>query len=197
MRTIDGTTLANLQAEVVSPLWLLYIVLDGVPYYFSSGSFDIVASGDTYLGNGYWQGIVPSQEARERDDNSLELQFSAVPSTMRELLISHGNQAGEVRVFLATMNDAQTAISGTPLTFYIGEIDNIQLNISDSQMIAQVFCAGKFSRGRKYQELRYTEACQKLFDSSDVGFGYVPTLEKFDGSWGSYKPIKKKKKAKR
>jgi hypothetical protein len=194
MRTIESTTLANLQAAVVRPAWFLDITLDGTTYYFWNGSNDISWNSHTYLGNGYWQGVVPQEDSRDGADTGLELTFSAVPSTMREPLIDNGNKRGAVLVHHGTLDSENATVSGTPFQLYSGEIDSINLLLSATSMKAAVSCVGKFSRGRKYKELRYTESTQKMFDATDNGFNFVPKLEKFEGSWGSFKPVKKKKK---
>jgi hypothetical protein len=88
------------------------------------------------------------------------------------------------------------AVVSTPYLLFSGLFDTAEIDENDQAPEIVLRYETKLVELERGKTFRYTTDNQRIFNATDRGFEYVPTIQDWNGYWGpkAKKPIKQDKK---
>lgn len=178
-RSINASTLTELQASSLRPAFLLDIAFQSGTVYFTTAPYNLTYNSQTYQANGYIVNIGELEDAQAR----FWVELSGAASSLISAVLNNGNYAAPVNFYFATLS-AAGAIVGAPILTFKGVFDNAELEGGGNSAITKLYFVSDFDDLERGFENRYTKECQERFVPGDLGFDYVNSLQDWTGVWG-------------
>ena len=180
-RTIDATTLAEIDNESVTMCHLVYFGLS-TSVYMTDAAIDIAYNSNTYLSSADLLEIGAIDESSEVRVGAINITLSGVGQTFTSAFLSSVYIGKQVVIYRAFLDSSYTIV-GAPFIIYDGRIDGFDMNESENQSTVNVSVASHWSDFEK-KAGRYTNPnSQALFFTGDKGFDFAAVSVK-DLKWG-------------
>jgi len=184
MRNLHPDTLARLKTSH-KRCKLVALNLTPNPVYLTDAPVDIEYDNNLYLANGLLLKMGNFKQTIDIRVGSLPIEFSAVTPEMVALLLGSPQDARDVSVLLAILND-DYSIAGLPIIMSSMIVDGEPKIIDDpskgvatiKQKISSEFANWKMTNGR-----RTTESSQKKHFPNDTGLAFAAEAGK-EHKWG-------------
>lgn len=191
-RDITPAFQAALSEGVVIPAILINIEFSGSELWLWNGIGDLVFNGDTYLGNGWFQGFGSVKEEGDLTPQGIDITLTGIPSSLVSLILSQSVQNKFGRLYLGFL-DNSGAIINDPFLMYEGNLDVPQLVEDANGPIIRISIENRLLDLDRPRDFRYTHESQKIFYDDDKGFEYIESLQDWEGYWGAKKESNKKR----
>jgi hypothetical protein len=195
-RGLTGSMITELTATTVRPFYLFSAEFNVSTLRLASTPFDISWSSQTWLGNGWFNGLSSVRETEDVESSGIEVSLSGIPSSLVALVLSEARQNKRGKIYLGFFNSSG-AIIADPFILWEGGLDvpKITDRPPPQSPLVSLSYVSDLARLRRTYELRYTDAMQKQLYSGDRGFEFVAKLREWSGYWG--KKTKAKTKSER
>lgn len=149
-----------------------------------TGETDISWNSETWLGNGWLQGISAIKESPQIRSTGARITLSGVPTELVSLILQNDvEQGARGKIWLAFL-DSSDAIIASPHMIFAGDLDTMVLTESIAASSIEIHYESKLAALGRPNIHRYTDQGQKAFYSDDYGFEYTAFLKDWSGYWG-------------
>ena len=110
------------------------------------------------------------------------------------LVLSDVKMGQPAKVWFGFLTSAGAVVS-TPYLLFSGLFDTAEIDENDQSPEIVLRYETKLIELERGKTFRYTTDSQRIFNATDRGFEYVPTIQDWNGYWGpkAKKPTKKDK----
>ena len=159
-----------------------------------NGIGNLTYDSNTYLGNGWFQGINPNNEVGSIEATGVEIRLAGVPESLISLVFNNPVQGATGNFYIGFL-DSSNALIADPYLFFSGKLDVPTIDEDPESPSISISYESKLIDLDRPREFRYTNESQQVFFSGDRGLEYLIYLQEYDGFWGGVKvDVKKKKK---
>lgn len=183
-RTIDPSTLAELTADALRPIYLVRIQLDTETIRFWTGYGQITFNAEVYTGAGTLLNIANITETQEVEANGIDVRITSLPLEFISIALQENYQDRPIQIYFATLNDAG-AIVGQPVLLFRGRLDVLALSEDVDSATLEVRAESNLVILTRPNIRRYTDEDQQLDFPGDTFFSQVPQLQDQEIVWGS------------
>ena len=195
-RDLTPQFITQLESGTVIPALFVELNFESTTLYLWNGVGDIIYDTNTYLGNGWFQGVESIKEEGDLVPRGLDIQLSGVPSSLVSIVLGQSVEKQTGIVSLGFLDDT-FAIIQDPFPVYEGTLDVPELSENPENPIINISIEHSLIDLDRQRNFRYTNDNQTSFYPGDRGFEYVNSLQTWDGRWGKVKDGTKKKKRKK
>lgn len=201
-RSINGSTAAVLDDEIVRPVVLAELVLSGQTVRLTSCQRNVSWNGQSYVGNSWLLPLDGIEETTDLGNLGFQLVLSSVDMTTLSVIMNNPNRGEPASIWLGLLSESPSpTIIGAPILLYKGLIDSCEIEDKLEDPTVVINLENDLARFDTSQNFRFTSESQNALFSGDKGFEYVPQLESWSGFWGkserpSWLRQKKQKKKK-
>lgn len=183
MAVLDLTSYGSIESNL-----FVKITLESSSLLFSDRLVSTVINGDTYVGLGKLLSISGSSSELRSTSGEITIGISGIPDSLISDIISANIKGNPIRVtrglFNATNGNFLSAVTGNPVTRFMGYVNNISLeeeydvDTRDSANTLLLTCASNIDiLNNKISGRKTNPASQKKFYSTDLSMDRVPSLE--------------------
>ncbi len=183
MRTLTSEMQTEIQASIVRPIYLLSLEFDSATVRLWNGNGDLSWNTQTWLGNGWFNGLSSIRETGGVESNGVEVTLSGVPETLVSLVLNDARQNLTGSLYLGFL-DASDDIINSPFLLFEGGLDVPKISDSPNGTTISLVYENHLVFLKRKKELRYTDAMQKQLFPGDKGFEFVTALTDWSGFWG-------------
>ncbi len=183
-RTNDPATIAELQAQVNHPVWLVEVHLDSEPVYLTSFDRHLEYDGKTFAAESYLLGMGAFQESSNLIVATTTLSLSGVEQEFLASVLQEEYKGRSVIVHKGFLDDAEQ-VAGVLDHFWDGEITSWGLdeNPEDGKSVIAVEVANAWSQDQHASGRQASDADQQLWFSGDMGMQQPPNVGQ-EFPWG-------------
>lgn len=181
-RGLTSSQLNSLSSQNHFVIDLVKIVLPSQTVRYTNAVVDYTYNAETYLSAQGYVGHTDIAEATAADNESINLLFDGVDTTISDLVLNQNFVASTVIIYKAILDDTFT---GTAFEIYKGQLESFNLLQEKDTLKLQLNCGGPFADFQK--TAIYGSATQASYQSihpNDLGFEYV-AANLADLKWGS------------
>lgn len=195
MRAVTAAVEAALAAGTARPVIAIEIQHDSGYLRMSTFNRDIDWNGATFLGNSYILSVQAQTETSDLANSGMTVEVKG-GSDVRSLVL--GGMTGRLtaRAYLMLL-DSNEDLLDDPIVMFSGYYDFATIDYAPDQCVVTFNFEDEMSDFKRARDYRWTTESQKLFDVTDTGFRYVPSLQDWSALWGRPKSEKSKKPAKK
>jgi hypothetical protein len=164
------------------------ITLPSSTLLFSDRLVSTVINGDTYVGLGKLLSVSGSSSELRSTSGEITIGISGVPDSMISDIVNANIKGNPIRVvrglFNATNGTFLSAVTGNPVTRFVGYVNNISLeeeydvDTRDSSNTLLLSCASNVDiLNNKIAGRKTNPASNKKFYATDISMDRVPSLE--------------------
>lgn len=154
-----------------------------VPFNVWTGSGELTIEGDTYVGAGELLSISPTKESSISNPSTKTLSISGLATNAVPTFLAEDVKNKQITIKIAVFNEGGTLASASTHTDFVGFIEQVGFNISESSFTISVSCIEKFQKLFKPAPSRYTPEDQKAKYPGDLGLDYIPTIQDNEIVW--------------
>lgn len=185
-----------LRDMVVKPCWLLKLEFVGTDVYLTSRALDVSWSGQTWLGNGWLQGLNGIDETKDHTSTGLTVVLGGYDSTLMSLVLSSTSQNKGCELYFG-MLDSSNALIADPYCLSRGKFDTAEIEEAAQDAIISLKYENDLLKIRRTNVFRFTHQSQQALFPGDMGFQYVSQAADWQGFWGAVTVPKAMQKKKR
>ena len=148
------------------------------------GFGDLVWSGQTWLGNGWWRGIADVKENNQISSEGMDIVLSAVPQSIISLALTEVSHSCRGKVWLGFFDEAG-AIVEDPKVIFEGSLSTPNISQGEDTSELTLSYDDDLIVLKKKKERRYNHEAQQAMFPGDRGFEYVASLKDWSLWWGS------------
>lgn len=182
-RDLTASVITELEAQSNRPAFFYEGVFDSTTLRLWAGDKDVTFQGETYLGNGWLQGIKANEESERVRSTGMEIELSGIPQTILSLILSDSKHSATGKLWLAMLDSSFDVIADEYLLFS-GRLDSPEIRESGQGTTVSISYESRLVALNKRKEHRYTHEGQKVFYPDDLGFLEVPNAQAWSGYWG-------------
>lgn len=182
-RNITQAMIDALESPTPKLAYLINLDFQITSIYWWTGRGDILHSGNTYKGVEYLEIPEFSGETAELEATKLTLNLIGISTELRSLILNNFDHSLRVGFFLAAF-DSNGQIVSNPYQIFSGFFDTCDFVDSPNSMNVQLVFVNAYARLFQNEESRYTNESQQNVYPGDLGFAFIPSLEKWSGFWG-------------
>lgn len=182
-RDITSNMLTELTADNIRPALLYVGEFADATLRLWTGYGDVVWSGETFLGNGYFQGVQSINETPTVRAEGIVVNLSGVPTDLASIILAQSQQSKKGYIYLALLDDFWNIIVD-PVTLFVGNLDVPTFQMGPDTANINITYESRLIDLDRPREHRYTDQGQKNFYPADRGFEYMGPLQEWNGFWG-------------
>ncbi len=148
-------------------------------------------SSQTWLGNGWLQGIEQGDESIEVEALSMTVNLSGIPASVISLVLGDQKQGATGKLYIGYVNIDNVVIAD-PYLWWQGGYSHAEITESADQTTARLNYESRLVDMDRPREGRWTHDSQQALFSGDRGFEYVVAASNWSGQWGGKKEKQKK-----
>lgn len=143
-------------------------------------------NGQTWLGNGWFQGMEGGDETTEVEAVDMTIVLSGVPAALISLALGDQKQGAAGSIYIGFLNSSGAVIAD-PYLWWKGTYSHAEIEYDpDTPMVRLVYDSPLTDMDRPREQRWTHDAQQKLF-AGDLGFQYVQAAANWHGQWGGEK----------
>ena len=191
-RTLTPAFQAELDAGSVAPAVLVSLEFETNAIYLWNGIGDLAFGGETYLGNGWFQGWSAVKEEGDPVPKGITITLTGIPQALVSLVLAQSVQDKFGSLYLGFLNSSNQLILD-PYLMYRGNMDVPVIQEDANGPAIQITIENRLLDLDRPRNFRYSNESQRLFFTDDLGFQFVESLQNWEGYWGSKKEDNKKR----
>ena len=172
VRVINSATLTEAKTQQIIACNLGKFEFKDETLYFNTSPIDITFDSKTYLAVGDLAEVEAVTETDEVRSTSLTIHLSMLNEDMRKYAADLDYANRPATIYRAYLNSNYDII-GTPLVMFYGAMDNVTFNESAGESVLTMTIADHLIDWARTRNGRYTDAEQKLIDSTDTGLSHI------------------------
>jgi hypothetical protein len=194
-RALSTAMVSEINASLNRPCFFFETALSGSTLRLWSGTGPINWNGFTWQGDSTLISIQLASETNEIRSTGIEVSLNGSSSSVVSLVLSDVKMGQSGKVWFGFLTSAGAVVS-TPYLLFSGLFDTAEIDENDQAPEIVLRYETKLVELERGKTFRYTTDNQRIFNATDRGFEYVPTIQDWNGYWGpkAKKPIKQDKK---
>jgi hypothetical protein len=191
-RTIDSTTLAEVQSTKTYPIQLIKFQVtssNADSLFLNTGYRNITYDGDTYLPGSNIISLSPVEETKDVKTNAITIKLNGIPNTIIAALENVNAIGGKVTIYQAFWNDDTGAIQGQVYQKWQGIINSHAVdeeNTKRGDVNITVECKNIVGAILNTRSGRFTsDTSFKKFTSNDASMEFVASMVDFNPRFGA------------
>lgn len=184
MRTFTPEATTALGADVIRPISMLKLQLDGGNILIHSGVGIISYNGDDYAGVGNYGTISEVGEVFDSAPAGITATLTGIPSEYISLVVGEHYQGRTAEVYFALLNESHEIIAD-PILAFRGRIDYADVQLGNTADISLTIESRLIDWNRP-RVRRYTNEDQQQEYPNDRGLEFVAQMVEKEIIWGSY-----------
>tara|TARA_R100000654_G_scaffold37436_1_gene63002 strand:- start:115 stop:663 length:549 start_codon:yes stop_codon:yes gene_type:complete len=180
-RNLSSSLLTQLANPTNTFCFLLEINTSTV-FRLTDNQFDVTYDSNTYTSSGEIISVSTTAEAGELKVEETSIELSNINSTLISVFDDQNYIDNTVNIYLAFFDSNETFIDA--LTYFSGNIKNVEVNESSSESKITVTCSNHWSNWNLKKGRHFTDESQQLEFSGDRGLEYAH-VTKANIRWGS------------
>ena len=194
-RALTTGFIAEATAAVNRPVMLFEGVFKTSTLRIWNGFGDLSYAGNTWLGNGWFQGIEGGEETASVEAETMAVVLSGVSGTLISLILSDQKQ-GAAGTLLIGFITAAGAVLPDPYKWWVGKYSHAELEDGADQATVRLHYEAELVDLDRAREGRWTHDSQQRIFPGDLGFSFVVAAADWKGDWGAErkKPARTTKK---
>lgn len=185
-RALTAGFITEATAKSNSPVFFFEAVFESLTLRLWNGIGDLSWSGQTWLGNGWFDGFSGAEESNDFARNGMEVQLSGLPETLIALILSGSKQGSSGKLWLGFLNSSNGVIADPYLVFE-GKLDIPSLDEGPDEALITLTYENEFTLINRSTEFRWEPESQKIFYPNDRGFEFMTATQEWNGQWGTKK----------
>lgn len=181
-RSLDATLAAEFDKDSLSPIGLVEIQTSSGYVRCWSGIGTLTWNGHDFAGTGALGKVSTLEESTELKSGGVVLELSGVPAEYVSIALSEIRQGRRAKVWIGCFEGNQ--LVGEPFPWFTGLTDIAEIEDNASEVTIRITAENRLIDLERPRVRRYTSEDQKLTDSGDRGFEYVPGLQDTQFVWG-------------
>lgn len=182
-RDIHVDTIAELEADQLSPIVLLKAEFPSGDVRFWTGIGEITFNSETYTGAGNLISASSIKEVMGIEAQGATFTLSGIPSSIISLALSEEYQSQPITVWYATLNTSN-AIIDEPFIIFKGKMDVLQIDEGGESATLSMQCENRLIDLNRAKVRRYTPEDQSVLYPNDLGLEFVATIQEKEINWG-------------
>lgn len=179
------TGLGNaLQADTVAPILIAKINTAGGDVRVWSGIGNLGFGGETYLGVGSFGGISEVEENTSLAAAGVSFSLSGIPQEMISLMLAQVQHNRPATVWLGALDLTTGGLISSPYQVFTGYTDVPSIDEGAETASITLTAENRLIDLERPRTRRYTTEDQRIDDSTDKGFDFVPSLQDATIIWG-------------
>lgn len=183
-REISATNEARSRESHVPWCALVELGFDSGTVRLTNAGCSMLWDGETWLGAGQLTDLEPVAETATPQAAALNLRFSGIEATWRDVVVSEPFFGRPAKIWLALLND-EMEIDEDPVLIFEGRIDEPTLTIGDEISI-QLSLENRFGDWNRPRLALWSDADQQLRFPGDRFFEQATAMENTSIVWGTY-----------
>jgi hypothetical protein len=156
-----------------------------------NGFGDLTWNSQTWLGNGWFQGIEGGDETIQVEAVDMTVILSGVSSSIISLVLGDQKQGGAGRLYIGFLN-ASGAVVADPYLWWSGYYSHAEIAEAGEAATVRLYYESRLVDLERPKEGRWTHESQQDLFPGDKGFEYVIAAANWHGQWGGKKEKPKK-----
>jgi hypothetical protein len=192
MRTIDSTTLAEVQSTKTYPVQLIEFQVtsnNNDSLFLNTGYTNITYNGNTYLPGSNIISLSPVEETKDVKTNAITIKLNGIPNTIIAALENVNAIGGKVTIYQAFWNDDTGAIQGQVYQKWQGIINSHAVdeeNTKRGDVNITVECKNIVGAILNTRSGRFTsDTSFKKFTANDASMEFVASMVDFNPRFGA------------
>jgi hypothetical protein len=178
--TVDAAT--AVESAVYAPVYLVQITFSNETIYVHSATGTISWNGHNWLGVGVLGSISTIAESSDTQANGIVLTLSGIPTEYLTDALTYADGHGTAQVLLGCMLANGTLVAD-PFPLYLGFTDSPAIDCSTETISLSIAVENRLSDMQRSQQLRYTDATQRVRYPSDASFQFVQFVADLFINW--------------
>jgi hypothetical protein len=184
VKTFSSEVEAELEADIVRPVYLVELVFTSTTIRLCSARKDIPWDGHDWLGNGWFKGLSNIRDTGDIQATNVSIDFTGLSATLIAEVLGDSHQKQVGRIYLAFL-DADGDIIPDPELLFEGGLDQAPFRENGESSTLTLTYESTLVLLKQTPELRYTDQAQKALFPGDLGFIEVNAINEWTGFWGS------------
>ena len=192
MRSIDSTTLAEVQSTKTYPVQLIEFQVtsnNNDSLFLNTGYTNITYNGNTYLPGSNIISLSPVEETKDVKTNAITIKLNGIPNTIIAALENVNAIGGKVTIYQAFWNDDTGAIQGQVYQKWQGIINSHAVdeeNVKSGDVNITVECKNIVGAILNTRSGRFTsDTSFKKFTANDASMEFVASMVDFNPRFGA------------
>jgi hypothetical protein len=148
-----------------------------------SGLGNLIWNGQTWSGVGNLGGISGVTASNLIQAQSVILTLNGIPSALLTDVISNCNQTYAVQIYFGFLSAG--AVVGSPILIFSGSMDVPTVTVSGETASISVSCENPLICLNLASNRTFTNDDQFIDFPTDIGFTFVPSIQDWNGNWGT------------
>lgn len=148
------------------------------PLYLWTGSGDLTANGNTYLGAGSLLTIGNLEEAAELKATGCSVSFSGADATLVNAALNHEYSGRKAKIYFGVVGNANL------VEVFTGFMDTLSISDAPDSSMISVKIENRLIDLQRTNVFRYTQESHANLYSNDSFFSYVQDLQDKEVEWG-------------
>lgn len=185
MRELTAAFIAELEKETKTVAIFFEGEFATGTVYLWSGLGEIDFDGKTWVGfGGVLTSISKVKETSNIRADGIIITLSAIDETIRSLILQEVQQGKPGTLFIGFLDDSGAVVADPAIAFE-GRLDVPTQRDTGQEITVSITYENRLRDLERVREYRYTHESQKLLYADDLGFEYVPSLQDWNGKWGT------------
>ena len=181
-RNLDGATVAQLGASVISPAILAQLTFKTSTQFVWNGVGPLLWNGNTFVGGGGFVSMGSIVEGTSVEAAGTTVSLSGIPSTLVTECLTDIQQGAAAKIWMSFW--ANGGLITTPYLAFSGTVDKPSLKLGSKTSTIALALENKLVNLQRASNRRYTAADQHLVYPDDTGFSWVEILNDIALKWG-------------
>lgn len=186
-RNLTADFISEAQATSNRPIILFQGAFDGSTVRLWNGMGDLSWNSQTWLGNGWFQGMEGGEETTEVEALSMTVLLSGVPSAVLSLILNDQRQKLEGLLYIGFLSPSTGAVVTSPYLWWKGQYSHSEIEEGADGCLVRIYYDSPLVDLDRTKEWRWTDQSQKQIFAGDRGFEYVVAANNWNGAWGPQK----------
>ena len=193
-RALSTEMVTEINASLNRPCFFFETTLATGTLRLWNGTGPITWNGFTWQGDSTLISIQLASETEEIRSTGIEVSLNGSSLSVVSLVLSDVKMGQPAKVWFGFLTSAGAVVS-TPYLLFSGLFDTAEIDENDQSPEIVLRYETKLIELERGKTFRYTTDSQRIFNATDRGFEYVPTIQDWNGYWGpkAKKPTKKDK----
>lgn len=151
-----------------------------------NGYGDLSWNSQTWLGNGWFQGLEGGEETTEVEAMDMSVVLSGISSSVISLVLGDQKQGANGNLYIGFLTSAG-AVVADPYLWWKGQYSHAELSEAGDVTTVKLLYESRLVDMDRPREGRWTHDAQQDLFPGDLGFQYVVASANWHGQWGGQK----------
>lgn len=182
-RTLTASMQTEVTSSVLSPIVLVELDFDSLPFNAWSGMSDLTWDSKTWTGAGSLMSFGSLEETTEVRALGTSITITGLNSAITSAALSEDYQGRSATIWLGAMDDSGNVVAD-PIIVFGGRMDVMTINERGEQVSINITIENRLIDFERTKIRRYTDQDQKIDYPNDKGFEFVAAIQDKEIVWG-------------